>query len=93
MKLFMNIDYKHSSANGIGWTAEGSEFESRQGQVLSPLDVAQTGSGSHTVSYPMGTGSSFSGVNLSRRDHSPPTFAEVKNKWIYMFTPSYIFMA
>jgi hypothetical protein len=26
-------------------------------------------------------------------DHSPPTTAEVKNKWIYTSTPPYVFMA
>jgi hypothetical protein len=25
-------------------------------------------------------------------DHSPPTSAEVKNKWIYTSTPLYVFM-
>jgi hypothetical protein len=30
-----------------GWTAEGSEFESRQGKDFSPLLVVQTGYGAH----------------------------------------------
>jgi hypothetical protein len=29
----------------------------------------------------------------SEADHSPPTSAEVKNTWIYTFTPPYAFMA
>jgi hypothetical protein len=37
-----------------------------------------------------GTGGSFSG---SKADHSSPTSAEVKNKWIYTTTPPYAFMA
>jgi hypothetical protein len=44
-----------------GWTTEGSEFESRQGQDFYLLNVVQTGSGAHPASYPMGTGSSFPG--------------------------------
>jgi hypothetical protein len=44
-----------------GWTAEGSEFESRQGQEFSLLYVVQTGSGAHPAFYPMGTGASFFG--------------------------------
>jgi hypothetical protein len=43
------------------WTAEGSEFESQYGQEFSTLQVVQTGSGAHHVSYPMGTGNSFPG--------------------------------
>jgi hypothetical protein len=50
------------SAVGIatGWMTEGSEFESRWGQEFSLLHVVQTGSGVH-LTYPMGTGGSFSG--------------------------------
>jgi hypothetical protein len=35
------------------------------------------------------------GVNRPGReaDHSPPTSAEVKNKWIYTSTPPYAFMS
>jgi hypothetical protein len=39
-----------------GWTAKGSDFESRQEQDFSCLSVVQTGSGAHPVSYPMGIG-------------------------------------
>jgi hypothetical protein len=72
-----------------------SEFESRCGQEFSPLQVVQTGSGAHPVSYPMGTGVLFPGVKLqgSEADHSPPTSAEVKKKWIYTSTPPYTFIA
>jgi hypothetical protein len=34
----------------------GSEFESWWGQEFSHLNIAQTGSGVHQTSYPMGTG-------------------------------------
>jgi hypothetical protein len=39
-----------------GWTAKGSEFESRWEQELSFLRVVQTGSGAHPASHSMGTG-------------------------------------
>jgi hypothetical protein len=45
----------------MGWTTEGSEFESRLGQELSLLEIVQTGSEVHPTSYPMGTGGSFPG--------------------------------
>jgi hypothetical protein len=45
----------------MGWTTEGSEFESRQGQEFSLLHVVQAGSGAHPTSYPMGTRGSFPG--------------------------------
>jgi hypothetical protein len=79
----------------MGWTTEGSEFESRWGQEFSLLHVVQTGSGAHPASYPMGTGGSFPGVKRQGReaDHSPSTSAEVKEMWIYTSTPLYVFMA
>jgi hypothetical protein len=45
-----------------GWTTEGSEFGSRKGQEFSLLQVAQTGSGVHPTSYPMGTGGKAAGA-------------------------------
>jgi len=38
----------------------------------------------------MCTGGSSPGVNRPGReaDHSPPSSAEVKNEWIYIFTPN-----
>jgi hypothetical protein len=43
----------------------------------------------------MATGGSFPGVKRqgSEADHSPPTSAEVKKKWIYTSTPLHVFMA
>jgi hypothetical protein len=43
----------------------------------------------------MGTGGSFPGIKGQghEADHSPPTTAEVKKKWIYTSTPLYVFMA
>jgi hypothetical protein len=39
----------------MGWTAEESEFEPVRRQEFSLLHVAQTVSGAHSASYPMGT--------------------------------------
>jgi hypothetical protein len=41
------------------------EFESQKGQEFSLLHVIWTGSGSHPVTYPMGTGSSFPGGKVA----------------------------
>jgi hypothetical protein len=45
----------------MGWMAEGSKFESWEGQEFSLLHVIQTGSGAHPASYPIGMGGSFPG--------------------------------
>jgi hypothetical protein len=45
----------------------------------------QTGSWAHPASYPMGTGSSFTGREAV---YSPPSRVEVKNAWSYNSTPS-----
>jgi len=50
----------------------------------------QTGSGDHTVSYPMGTTGCFHGGKTA--DHSPPNIAEVKNKWSYSSSHQYVFI-
>jgi hypothetical protein len=49
----------------------------------------ETGSGDHTSSYTMGTGSSTPGVKRHGRkaDHSSPVSTEFKEKWIYTSTP------
>jgi hypothetical protein len=62
---------------------------------FSLLHIVQTGSGVHPTSYKMVTGVSFPGVKRQGReaDHSPPTSAEVKKKWIYTSTLLYVFMA
>jgi hypothetical protein len=70
----------------MSWTAEGSEFESRYGQDFSPLHLFQTGSGAHPAPYRMGTEDKAAGREA---DHPPPTSAEVKNTWIYTYTPLY----
>jgi hypothetical protein len=52
-----------------GWTAGG----------FSQLHSVQTGSGGHPISYLMGTGGSFPGINRPGRetDHSPLSSAKV----------------
>jgi hypothetical protein len=78
-----------------GKTAEGSEFESRSGQDLSPLHVVQTGSGDHPIPIQRVLGAFSPGIKRPGRDadHLPPTSAEVINTWIYTSTPPYIFTA
>jgi hypothetical protein len=46
-----------------------------RGQLFSPLQVVETGSGAHPSYYPMGAGDSLPVVNRPGReaDHSPPT--------------------
>jgi hypothetical protein len=75
----------------MGWTTEGSEFESKQGQEFSLLHIVQTSSRTHPTSYPMVHGSLSLGSKQPgcEVDHSPPTGAKVKKKWIY----TYVFMA
>jgi hypothetical protein len=55
-------------------------FDSRQGQEVFLLHTIQTGSGTHTDSYPMQTGGFFSGIKRTGRetDYSPPTSTDVK---------------
>jgi hypothetical protein len=62
------LQRSRDSAVGMatGWTAERSEFESREGQDVSSLHVVQTGSGAHPASYPMGIGGSFPGGKAVR---------------------------
>jgi hypothetical protein len=49
----------------------------------------QTGSGTHSSSYPDSNGDSFPGVKLAGREteHLPPLSAEVNNAWSYTSIP------
>jgi hypothetical protein len=71
----------------MGSTKE-SEFESRYGTICLLLYIVQTGSGVHPASYPVATGVSLPGIKRQEReaDHSPPTSAEVKKTWTYLYT-------
>jgi hypothetical protein len=84
----MGAGIAHSEKRLVtGWTTEGSEFESRQGQEFSLLHVVQTGFGAHPGSYPK--------LLYQRRkaDHPPTSSAEVRKSCIYTSTPPYAFMA
>jgi hypothetical protein len=59
------------------------------GKVFPLLHVTQTGSPSHSASFPVSTGGSFPGA---KADHSTPASADVNNTWIYTSTPPYVFM-
>jgi hypothetical protein len=78
----------------MGWTTEGSEFESRWGQEFSFLHV-HTGSEFYPTFYTMDTGAFSPEVKRPGReaDHSPPASAEFKKIWIYTSTLPYAFMA
>jgi hypothetical protein len=78
----------------MGWTTEGLEFESQQGQEVSLLQIVQIGSEVHPTSYSMGTGALSPGGKRPgcEVDQSAPTSAEVKKMWIYTSTPTYAFM-
>jgi hypothetical protein len=49
----------------------------------------QTGSVTHTASYPVGSGDSSLGVKrpLRKADHSLLSSAEIKNVWSFTFIP------
>jgi hypothetical protein len=57
--VLISVMMKTGYIRASRWTAERSEFESRYNQGFSLLHFAQTGSGANSVSYSMGTGSSF----------------------------------
>jgi len=52
--------------------------------------IAQTGSGTHPASYPVGTRGTLS-LEVKRSgcesDYSPPSSADFKNAWSYTSTP------
>jgi hypothetical protein len=60
----------------MGWTAEESDFDSRQGQEI----FIFCGSGAHLASYAMVTGNCFPGGKAGREaDYRPQCSAEIKN--------------
>jgi hypothetical protein len=56
---------------------------------FSPHHRVQIGSGAHLAFYLGVKGAVSVGIKLPGReaDHSPPSSAEVRNAWIYTFTP------
>jgi hypothetical protein len=84
-KCRRNMGSRHSAVCiATGWTAEGSEFESRWDQEFSLLHVVDTYSGIHPTSYPISTEAFSPGVKwpVHEADHSPPVGAEVKKIWV-----------
>jgi hypothetical protein len=92
-----------AEASYFSWYASGTRtLISRaglpNGQSSSPgcskifLHSVQTGSGTHSASYPLGTGGAISpGAKRPglEANHSPPSSAKVKNTWIYTSIPPY----
>jgi hypothetical protein len=69
MYYTLHMTYKHECKMyrlAKGWTAKGSDFESRQEQNFSCFRVVQTGSGAHLASYPIGTGVFLPGGKAAR---------------------------
>jgi hypothetical protein len=78
----------------MGWTSEGSEFESdRVKNILFFTFRPALGSTQSSIQWVLGALSS--GVKGPGREagHLPPTSGEVKKMWIYTSTPPYTFMA
>jgi hypothetical protein len=75
-----------------GWTA-GVRFPAGA-RDISLLHSFQTGSGAHPASYPMGTGSCFSGGKAAGAWSWPLTSIKCRGQewWSYTSIPPYIFM-
>jgi hypothetical protein len=68
---------------------EGLEIRVPVGARFSPPHFFQTGFGAHPATYPVITGDFFPEVKrqVHEADKLPPSSAEVKNTWIYSYTP------
>jgi hypothetical protein len=78
----------YSTGLQAGWP--GVRVSARSENLSLYHCCAQTASGAHPSSYPMGTRGSFpGGVKRSEReaDHSPLSSAEFKNSWSYISIP------
>jgi hypothetical protein len=72
-----------SIVSDYGLDDRAIEVRSPTGADFSSSLCAQTGSGAHPATYPMGAGGSFPGGKARPgrdADHSPPSSAEVKNE-------------
>jgi hypothetical protein len=93
-QIINNTKYREDHRLATGWTAEGSEFESRRGKTFLL-------SSSRPVLRPIQPpiqwvpGALPPGVKMTGREahHSPPTSAEIKNTWIYTSTSPYVLKA
>jgi hypothetical protein len=63
-------------------------------KVKNFLHIVQTGSGAHTASYPLDSGSNSLKVNQPGREaaHSHPTSAEVRKMYVYKSISAYALM-
>jgi hypothetical protein len=73
------------------WTGRAG-FDSWQEEVIFFRRCAQTGSGVHPASYPIGTTGSFSRP-WCEADHSPPCSAKFMNVWNCNSSSPYVFIA
>jgi len=81
---------------GKGWMAEGLWFFSRHGREISCFSKASMPSLGPTDSPNQGVPEApSSGIKRQGHvlEHSSPSSAEVKNKWIYTSSLSYVFVA
>jgi hypothetical protein len=72
----------HDREIGVRFPTEAKDFSS--------ILCVQTGSGVHPASCTIGTGGPFPGGKArpgSHTDHSPPSSADVINKWNYTSSP------
>jgi hypothetical protein len=83
-------------ATGYGLDDQGGESSSPGRVKIFHFSISSRPAlGSTQPPIKMGTGGSFPGVKRQEReaDHSSPTSAEDKKKWIYTSTPPCVFMA
>jgi hypothetical protein len=75
-----------------GWTTEGPEIESPQGQEFSLIHFVHTGPGARPASYPMGIGGNAAGgVKLNTRLQLVPKSTE--RIFVLPLPPPQVFMA
>ena len=92
--LFNSKNRGGSVSLATSYGLDGPRFESLQGW-FSPLQIFQTGSGSHPAPYSVGMGVLFWGLKRPRRklDHLPPSKTEVKNECSCTSSFLYSFMS
>jgi hypothetical protein len=91
-------EFKNDREKALHWLRDrrprGPSSNPGRGKISFFLNVVQTGSGAHPAIYSTGIGGSFLGVKRPGRqtDHSLPTSAEVKKRWVYISTPPYVML-
>jgi len=93
----LNLRVLHIQYNdkAMDWMAEKHTPIPSKGKRFISYPNIQTGSGTHTVSYSVGTKDSFPGVKRlgCEADRSLPSSSKVTNEWVCTSTPPYIFVA